>query len=33
MRSPETDKQIEEAIKFLVFAIQESGKNPKPVIL
>src|SRR3990167_8005678 len=33
MRNPENDKQIEEAIKFLVFAIQESGKNPKPVIL
>lgn len=33
MRNPETDKQIEEAIKFLVFAIHESGKNPKPVIL
>lgn len=30
---PENDKQIEEAIKFLVFAIHESGKNPKPVIL
>lgn len=30
---PENDKQVEEAIKFLVFAIQESGKNPKPVIL
>lgn len=30
---PENDKQIEEAIKFLVFAIYESGKNPKPVIL
>lgn len=29
----ENDKQIEEAIKFLVFAIHESGKNPKPVIL
>ena len=33
MRSPEIDKQIEEAIKFLVFAIENSGKNPKPVIL
>jgi len=33
MRNPENDKQIEEAIKFLVFAIQESGHNPKPVIL
>jgi|SRR3972149_5626552 len=33
MRNPVTDKQIEEAIKFLVFAIQESGHNPKPVIL
>jgi len=33
MKNPETDKQIEEAIKFLVFAIHESGKNPKPVIL
>ena len=33
MRSPDNNKQIEEAIKFLVFAIQESGKNPKPVIL
>lgn len=33
MRSPENDKEIEEAIKFLVFAIHESGKNPKPVIL
>jgi len=32
-KHPETDKQIEEAIKFLVFAIHESGKNPKPVIL
>ncbi|MBU2416356.1 HD domain-containing protein [Patescibacteria group bacterium] len=30
---PENEKQIEEAIKFLVFAIYESGKNPKPVIL
>jgi len=25
-KHPETDKQIEEAIKFLVFAIHESGK-------
>ena len=33
MKNPEHDKQIEEAIKFLVFAIHESGKNPKPVIL
>ena len=33
MRSPEVDKQIEEAIKFLVFAIHETGHNPKPVIL
>ncbi|MBI5398367.1 HD domain-containing protein [Candidatus Woesearchaeota archaeon] len=33
MRSPEVDKQIEEAIKFLVFVIHKSGKNPKPVIL
>jgi len=33
VRSPEVDKQIEEAIKFLAFAIHESGKNPKPVIL
>jgi len=33
MKNPGTDKQIEEAIKFLVFAIHESGKNPKPVIL
>ena len=32
-KHPETDKQIEEAIKFLVFTIHESGKNPKPVIL
>jgi (p)ppGpp synthase/HD superfamily hydrolase len=30
---PEHDKEIERAIKFLVFAIQESGKNPKPVVL
>ncbi len=30
---PEHNKQIEEAIKFLVFAIHKSGKNPKPVIL
>jgi len=29
----EDQKQIEEAIKFLVFAIHESGHNPKPVIL
>ncbi len=33
MRSPEIDKKTEEAIKFLVFAIHKSGKNPKPVIL
>lgn len=33
MKNPETNKQIEEAIKFLVFAIHKSGKNPKPVIL
>jgi (p)ppGpp synthase/HD superfamily hydrolase len=33
MRSPEVDKQIEEAIKFLVFAFQKSGHNPKPVVL
>ena len=32
-KHPDTDKQIEEAIKFLVFAIHGSGKNPKPVIL
>lgn len=32
-KSPELDKEIEEAIKFLVHAIEESGKNPKPVIL
>lgn len=25
--------KIEEAIKFLVFTVQESGMNPKPVIL
>jgi (p)ppGpp synthase/HD superfamily hydrolase len=33
MRSPEVDKQIEEAIKFLVFAFQKSRHNPKPVVL
>ena len=33
MRSTDNDKQIEEAIKFLVFAIQESRRNPKLVIL
>jgi len=33
MRNPEEEKQIEEAIKFLVFAIHETGHNPKPVIL
>ena len=33
MQDPEVDKEIEEAIKFLVFMIHESGKNPKPVIL
>ncbi|MFA6160807.1 MAG: HD domain-containing protein [Patescibacteria group bacterium] len=33
IKYPENDKRIEEAIKFLVFAIHESGKNPKPVIL
>jgi (p)ppGpp synthase/HD superfamily hydrolase len=27
------DKQIEEAIKFLIFSVQESNKNSKPVIL
>lgn len=31
--SPERDKRIEKAIKFLVFAIEKSGSNPKPVIL
>jgi (p)ppGpp synthase/HD superfamily hydrolase len=30
---PKNDKQIEDAIKFLVFAIREYGKNTKPVIL
>jgi len=30
---PENDKEIEEAIKFLVYAIQKSCKNNKPVIL
>ena len=30
---PENEKQIEETIKFMVFAIHESGRNPKPVIL
>lgn len=33
MRNLDADKQIEEAIKFLIFAIHEFGKNPKPVIL
>ena len=33
IRKPKNDKQIEEAIKFLVFEFQKSGKNPKPVIL
>jgi len=33
MVNPEVDKQIEEAIKFLVFVIRKSGRNPKPVIL
>lgn len=33
IRDLKHDKQIEEAIKFLVFAIDKSGKNPKPVIL
>ncbi|MEK6964546.1 MAG: HD domain-containing protein [Nanoarchaeota archaeon] len=33
MPKPEDDKQIEEAIKFLIFAYQKSGKNTKPVIL
>ena len=32
-KNPKLDKEIEEAIKFLVHAIEESGKNPKPVIL
>ena len=32
-RSPEINKEIEDAIKFLVFTIHESRKNPKPVIL
>ena len=27
------DKEIEEAIKYLVFSIHQTGKNPKPVIL
>ncbi len=27
------DKEIEEAIKNLVFSIQQTGKNPKPVML
>ncbi len=33
MRTFEENKQIEEAIKFLVFAVQKTGHNPKPVIL
>ncbi|MFT4309727.1 MAG: HD domain-containing protein [Candidatus Woesearchaeota archaeon] len=33
MRSHEENVQIEEAIKFLVFAFHESGHNPKPVII
>jgi (p)ppGpp synthase/HD superfamily hydrolase len=33
MTNPNFDKDIERAIKFLVFAIHKSGNNPKPVIL
>ena len=33
VKSYEYNKEIEEAIKFLVFAIQKTGHNPKPVIL
>jgi guanosine-3',5'-bis(diphosphate) 3'-pyrophosphohydrolase len=33
MKSPVFEKQMEEAITFLVYAIHKSGKNPKPVIL
>lgn len=33
MRNIEEDRDIEEAIKFLVFTFQETGENLKPVIL
>ncbi|MEA3273370.1 MAG: HD domain-containing protein [Patescibacteria group bacterium] len=33
MINSKIDRQIEEAIKFLVFAVHKSGENPKPVIL
>lgn len=32
-KNPQDDKKIEKAIKFLVFAIEKSGNNPKPVVL
>ncbi|MFH1601626.1 MAG: HD domain-containing protein [Candidatus Shapirobacteria bacterium] len=33
MRNPKRSQLIEEAIKFLVFKIDKSGDNPKPVVL
>lgn len=33
MINPQSSHRIEEAIKFLVHAVEESGHNPKPVVL
>lgn len=33
MRDPEEDEEIERAITYLVHSFEESGENPKPVIL
>lgn len=32
-KKPEDNSEIEKAIKFLVFSIEKSGKNPKPIII